>query len=431
MKSHYNFSRHSKNNNSSKLQDYIHFVQGKFEGLFPPLLRLASSQFPHLCLVEDWLTSEPSLRAPMPLSPRVPRVITEDIEAALALVTACPAATNIQLQQLLSLPPRLAWSAASVLTKHIRTILSPQVPRHTQELYKQVWSRLNTVYPRQLWLMTVNSLTESPAITAEELALDPLSVLRCDSRVFRAGPILQLMLYMLKACLAASRTRLAQYCSDQQLMASSSVQEAEREELRNSLVLTQESAAIQILLETCQATEEEEELSSRLTDLQETQSAVCCYLHQAFIEDTTMTLAKLVHFQGYPHSLLSVTTAGVPSMFICLDTSPELLSQPSIRKQKFAVDLIAHLSVMWAMPKSLSYARLAVNSVTTLLGVLADKERREVIESSLPALVMISRAFPPLIEECLQVLSQAASMHSTGAEMARFHQPNYQPSIKV
>ena len=407
-------------------------MQGKFEGLFPPLLRLASSQFPHLCLVEDWLTSEPCLRAPMPLSPRCPRVVTEDIEAALALVTSCPAATNIQLQQLLSLPPRLAWSAASVLATHIRTILSPQVPRHTQELYKQVWSRLNTVYPRQLWLMTVNSLTESPAITAEELALDPLSVLRCDSRVFRAGPILQLLLYMLKACLAASRTRLTQYCSDQQLGANSSIQEAEREELKNSLVLTQESAAIQILLETCQATSEEEQVSSRLTDLQETQSGVCCYLHQAFIEDTTMTLAKLVHFQGYPHSLLPVTTAGVPSMFICLDTSPELLSQPSIRKQKFAVDLIAHLSVMWAMPKSLSYARLAVNSISTLLGVLADKERRDVIESSLPALVMISRAFPPLIEECLQLLSQAASMHSTGSEMARFHQPNYQPStVKV
>ena len=46
-----------------------------------------------------------------------------------------------------------------------------------------------------------------------------------------------------------------------------------------------------------------------------------------------MSLAKLVHFQGYPHSLLPVVTAGVPSMFICLDTAPELLSQPSIEKQ--------------------------------------------------------------------------------------------------
>merc|ERR1719232_1183690 len=276
--------------------------------------------------------------------------------------------------------------------------------------------------------MTVNSLTESPAITAEELALDPLSVLRCDSRVFRAGPILQLMLYMLKACLAASRTRLAQYCSDQQLMANSSVQEAEREELRNSLVLTQESAAIQILLETCQATEEEEELSSRLTDLQETQSAVCCYLHQAFIEDTTMTLAKLVHFQGYPHQLLRVTTAGVPSMFICLDTSPELLSQPSIDKQVFAVDLISHLCVMWAMPKSLSYARLAVNSLQTLLGVLAASDRQKLIETTLPALVRFCRAFPPLIEDCLQLLSQSASMYTTGQEVTKYYVPNYKPS---
>ena len=61
----------------------------------------------------------------MPLSDvSSPRVIAEaDIEAALALVTTCPAATNLRLQQLLSLPPRLAWSAASVLARHIRTIL--------------------------------------------------------------------------------------------------------------------------------------------------------------------------------------------------------------------------------------------------------------------------------------------------------------------
>ena len=147
-----------------------------------------------------------------------------------------------------------------------------------------------------LWLMTVNSLNQMPSISAPELAIDPLAVLRCDSRVFRTGPILHILLYMLKACLAASRTSLSQYCADQNLI-NPTIQESEREELKNSLVLTQESAAIQILLEICQETEEELFLRSRLTDVQETQSAVCCYLHQAFIEDTTMTLAKLVHFQ--------------------------------------------------------------------------------------------------------------------------------------
>ena len=111
-----------------------------------------------------------------------------------------------------------------------------------------------------------------------------------------AGPILHILLYMLKACLAASRTRLSQYCTDQQL-ANANILESEREELKNSLILTQESAAIQILLESCQETQLEQTGGSRLTDVQEAQSAVCCYLHQAFIEDTSMSLAKLVHFQ--------------------------------------------------------------------------------------------------------------------------------------
>ena len=44
----------------------------------------------------------------------------------------------------------------------------------------------------------------------EDLALDPLAVLRCDERVFRVAPLLSILLYMLKACLAASRTRLNQ-----------------------------------------------------------------------------------------------------------------------------------------------------------------------------------------------------------------------------
>ena len=59
------------------------------------------------------------------------------------------------------------------------------------------------------------------------------------------------MLYLLKARLAASLIRLSQYLVDQQ-PARPALLDTQREELRNSLVLTQESAAIQILLECCQ-----------------------------------------------------------------------------------------------------------------------------------------------------------------------------------
>jgi hypothetical protein len=59
------------------------------------------------------------------------------------------------------------------------------------ELYKQVWLRLNTVLPRCLWVMSINALLyESSAVknvflTQENIVLDPLQVLRCDTRVFR------------------------------------------------------------------------------------------------------------------------------------------------------------------------------------------------------------------------------------------------------
>ena len=62
------------------------------------------------------------------------------------------------------------------------------------------------------------------------------------------------------------------------------------------------------------------------------------------------------------------------------------------------------------MPNSLSIARLALNCVWTLLGVLAAKEREELIRPSLPALARICRAFPPLMEDTVQLLVQVTAL---------------------
>ena len=64
---------------------------------------------------------------------------------------------------------------------------------------------------------------------------------------------------------------------------------------------------------------------------------------------------------------MPIIVAGVPSMHICLDFAPELLSQPDLEKQAFAVDLISHLSIQYALPKSYSVGRLAINALSTLL----------------------------------------------------------------
>lgn len=54
-------------------------------------------------------------------------------------------------------------------------------------------------------------------------------------------------------------------------------------------------------------------------------------------------------------------------MHICLDFIAELLSQPDFQKQIFAIDLISNISQQYPLPKSLSLARLAINTMYTFL----------------------------------------------------------------
>lgn len=122
------------------------------------------------------------------------------------------------MRKLLLLPPKALWQVAHTFISHFRSILDEGVPRQVQglhffktlfeiaceilnffalcitELYRQVWLRINSILPRQLWVMTVNavrlelSLPEDcppPTLTQDHLTFDPLHVLRCDPRVFR------------------------------------------------------------------------------------------------------------------------------------------------------------------------------------------------------------------------------------------------------
>ena len=125
-------------------------------------------------------------------------------------------------------------------------------------------------------------------------------------------------------------------------------------------------------------------------------------------------------------------------MHICMDFAPELLRQADLDKQAFAVDLVSHLSVQYALPKSFSTARLAVNVLSTLLSgiiiirlptpkwmaiidydrclmctifslcvsVLTSEERQQLFPQVLPAFVRFCKAFPPLIEDVVGLLLQ-------------------------
>lgn len=109
--------------------------------------------------------------------------------------------------------------------------------------------------------------------------------------------------------------------------------------------MAQDSAIVQQLLEVCLPTSEQEEKGT----LQEVQMLICAFLHDLFIEHPLMI--KLVHFQGYNPALLPITVMGIPSMHICLDFIPELLSQPQVEKHIFAVKLGGYLFEKYPIAK--------------------------------------------------------------------------------
>ncbi|KAK4288012.1 hypothetical protein Pmani_030992 [Petrolisthes manimaculis] len=404
--------------------------QRLYAGLFSPLVKLLVSHYPQLCLVEDWLYQSPPSHSRLgilpPKVPLDPQSVTRAMEGAVDN----SGQLLVLLDRLMQMPPHQLWPLAAPLTANLKFLLQPGVPRKVLDTYRQVWLRLNSLFPRRLWAMTVEGLLPAEllgrahrTLTEDDIVLDPLYVLRCDERVYRCAPLLQLVIYMLQVYLLSSRTFLSQQMQNTPVVTatpphslvggagggggnttSPQALEEEREKLRGALVLTQESAAVQILLEACLMRKQHKDEAAGALVQQEVRSIVCSYIHQAFLKDTT--LAKLVHFQGYPSELIGPVVRGVPSMHIAIGLNwiPELLQLPDLDKQLFAMELTSHLALQNAMPSTLSISRLGINTLATLLSVLGEEERLVIVDWSLTSMVRVGRAFPALVDDLLHLL---------------------------
>lgn len=392
----------------------------EYSGLFSPLLRLLVTHFPHFSLVCDWI-EEDVITTKHTKANIQPSHIVEAFEE----LDTCPSKGIKLLRLMLRKSPSDIWPLAETFIKYFRHILKSNVPRLLQDLYKRIWIRLNTVLSRQLWTMTINAILIDDGhlklhLKAQEHAhFDPLQVLRCDERVFRCPDALEIVLRILQASLAASKSQLTRQIFDRPLIDKmGQIQsENEREELRTTLVASEESASVQILLEACVETEEDKRMAGREWALREVRGIICSYIHHVFISEPS--LARLVHFQGYPRELLPMTVRGIPSMHICMDFVPELLGMPEMDKQIFAIDLTSYLSLQYALPKSLSVAKLCINTLSTLFGILTNDTRVEMFEAILPCIVRFAEAFPPLIEDCILLLMQLGRVAESQASLGR------------
>lgn len=439
--------------------------QDQFGTILPPILRLVATQYPHLCSTQHWLNTaehyEPykskDVNSAMliqragsshlfnksfskrNMGDSAPRALTKyeiltQLLSGFEFVEDEPLKLARTMSNILIMPRDEIWMFVGVFIKnwtkilHLRRGDEPEQAKLIQ-LTTKLWWKFNTVFPRKLWVMTINSLRmvqnglkvgsiKSLEYYWDDLAIDPLIVLRCDSQVYRCPEYLNIMLHILTGFLAASRRCLQDQISDQLSRQKDAGRDRNLEELKTTLVLAQTSAAIQILLESCIPSEEEQELfdkrDSKLELTKEEQivldrfeisvACMCEHLHQVFIADTN--LAKLVHFQTYPSELLATTCEKIPSMHICLDFIPELLSQPDLAKQVFVIELTSHLCEKYAITKSLNVAKLCFNVAYTLLQLLPSDKRAQFYIPALPALLRICEVFPILQEDARIILNQ-------------------------
>ncbi|KAL4223618.1 Integrator complex subunit 2 [Mactra antiquata] len=386
--------------------------QDLYGGVFSSLLKLLVSQYPHLCIIEDWLDDVMTTTTTTSSSYSKDKCTIESFKAALSTVPENSTNLLIVMQQMINLPAEELLPFTDDIVQSLPVILSASVPRKLTDLMKKIWFKIHSLTPRSLRLVTVNALRPQrksefkfSTYTETDVTVDPLIVLRCDERVFRCAPILEVVLRILSSYTLACRVYMDNHIQCNPVLDNNNQAEQDRQELKGALLAAQESAIIQILLEYCMATgDEKNDDKGMLNNLHEVRSVICSYIHQVFISNPN--LAKLVHFQGYPCELLPVTILGIPSMHICLDYIPEMLSQPQMDKQIFAIKLTSYLCGQYALPKSLSIAKLCLNVMFAMIGVLDSKKRSEFFLETLPYLVKICKAFPPLCEDVTSLLIQ-------------------------
>lgn len=224
--------------------------QGSYSGIFGPLLRLLATHFPHLTLVEDWLDD-----MAMTDDKKPSRISEISVIEAFESLENDPSRCAKMLQLLLKQEPIDIWPFAEIFMRYVLNVLAENVPRFLQDLYKDVWLRLNAVLPRRLWVLTVRYLVVDvqTALMRVDVAEDPLQVLRCDRRVFRCAPVYAVVLRVLRASLASSRSQLMQHLqSDPRLDHNGQVvNEAEREEMCRAAIAAQVSVLCNVFVYLC------------------------------------------------------------------------------------------------------------------------------------------------------------------------------------
>eukprot|EP00731_Ephydatia_muelleri_P025979 Em0018g79a len=473
-----------------QLLQYARQHQGTYSTLYPSFLRLTATHLPQLCLAEEWLREEGlnggvddidacDLCSKKHLT-QVPvfsleqgtvpchfnecpclfigvsqgsvhshhKTVQQEDQSRVCPRRTLPPKPSCFSPHLSTLPPIDLIPYTHALVSTLPLLLEPCVARRIQAHYLALWSRLNTVTPKKLWLDTVNALRTARSlmlhpVTLQNVTEDPLVVLRCDPRVFRCPPVFEISLRVLAAYTSMSRAWLAEHAHTQNCVAmatseasssSLAASKQQRDELCVALTATQESAVVQLLLEICLPTKEDKVWGAE-------GQAVGCRGTSCGVQRDKVWGAEGQAVGATSTELLPMMVSGVPSMHICLDFVMELFSQPQIEKQEvvgeasvgmgrgllcfccdtaeylcfqqefqpfpmqqFAVQLAAHVIHHYPLTDAMGVAKDIFKQLSTLANEIPAHMREVYFLPILPAIVLFCKTFPPLSVEATNFL---------------------------
>ncbi|KAI9350787.1 integrator complex subunit 2 [Obelidium mucronatum] len=228
-------------------------------------------------------------------------------------------------------------------------ILVSGVNTRVKSLFEKLFQCLNSISPRELALKTVKAWIVKGSVTHTDLTQNPLVAFRVDDRVFQVPEAFSVFLQILDCYLTSSRHRYYHtFQLDIFLDKSSKLKESHL----YALLDLQESAVMQTLLELCSSEENLSDAQSRINTI------ACAFIHQQFV--LSKKAMKLLHFQGYREDVIPIAVDKISSMHVCFEFLAELIQQPALEKQVFAIQLASRLCMKYPIPSSYS---LMVNTV--------------------------------------------------------------------
>ncbi|KAJ3290465.1 Integrator complex subunit 2 [Borealophlyctis nickersoniae] len=260
------------------------------------------------------------------------------------------------LNYLAALPPEvLLDNYETVISTLLADALDGKPGKVVLSSFAHLWQTIHAVVPRELWLKTANEFRGARLPRRDyqqhDLIMNPLLLFRSHPRVFSEPVLFGIFLQILENYLVVCRNSLFRGFKSN----TAKFQESGFGEVNvHAMLDLQESAAIQMLLETCLLHLPKEQPGDTVEKIR---AMTCSFIHHIFVEKGNSTLVKLVHFQGYPRELLPVTVDGIPSMYVCFDFIHELMAHADPERQVFGIYLAGHLSIKYPLERSLTITK--------------------------------------------------------------------------